>query len=116
MTRENQSEMWQVEVGGQIYEAALGELPEWIGEGSLQPGDKVRKGNLRWIEARKVPALIPFFNASAMGEPMPVVQTYTQAEPGESILAEQSQPSQISPNPPKQCSRHRRLDHRTPQA
>lgn len=75
MNLENQNDIWQIEVGGQIYEASLGELPDWIGEGSLQPEDKVRKGNLRWIEARKVPALVPFFNARANGEPMPIVQT-----------------------------------------
>ncbi len=80
--------MWQVEVGGQIYEAALGELPEWIGEGSLQPGDKVRKGNLRWIEARKVPMLVPFFNAKEKGDPLPIIQTYTEANPGPSIQSE----------------------------
>ena len=88
MTQENQSEMWQVEVGGQIYEATLGELPEWIGEGSLQPGDKVRKGNLRWIEARRVPMLVPFFNAKEMGEPLPIIQTYTEANPEPSIQNE----------------------------
>lgn len=79
MNQETLNEIWQVEVGGQIYEASMAELPEWIGEGSLQPGDKVRKGNLRWIEARKVPSLIPFFNARERGEPMPVVQTVTDA-------------------------------------
>ncbi len=66
-------ETWQVEVGGTVYEAQFAELPEWINEGSLQPDDKVRRGNLRWIEARKVPQLVPFFNAKAKGEPLPVV-------------------------------------------
>ncbi len=77
MNPDHQPETWQVEVGGQIFEAPLSELPEWIVEGSLQPGDKVRKGNLRWIEARKVPALIPFFNAKATGAPMPLMQSVT---------------------------------------
>lgn len=91
MNRETQNEIWQVEVGGQVYEAPLAELPEWIGEGSLLPADKVRKGNLRWIEARKVPALIPFFNAREKGEPMPVVQSVTDASaepevPGQSAV------------------------------
>lgn len=63
--------MWQVNVGGQIYEAPFGELSEWIAEGSLQPQDKVRKGNLRWIDAHKVPYLLPFFNAKANGTAMP---------------------------------------------
>lgn len=95
MNHETQNEIWQVEVGGQIYEAPMAELPEWIGEGSLQPADLVRKGNLRWIEARKVPALIPFFNAREKGEPLPVVQTTTNAAvqpdvaagPAESLVA-----------------------------
>ena len=70
-------ETWQVEVGGTVYEAQFAELPDWISEGSLQPEDKVRRGNLRWIEARKVPQLVPLFNAKAKGEPLPVVVSET---------------------------------------
>ncbi len=109
MAGENQKVHWQVEVGGQIYEAVLAELPEWINEGSLLPDDKIRKGNLRWIEARKVPALIPFFNAKEKGEPLPIVQTYTEAnsednvrqdrEPngGNTVQVTSAQPIQVSP-------------------
>ena len=75
------NEIWQVEVGGQVYEAPFAELPDWIGGGSLQPEDKVRKGDLRWIEAKRVPALLPFFNAKAKGEPMPVLVTTTDVSP-----------------------------------
>ena len=75
------TEIWQVEVNGAVYDAAFGELPEWIDGGSLLPGDKVRKGNLRWIEARRVPSLVPFFNAKEKGEPMPFVVTVTEGEP-----------------------------------
>lgn len=84
MNEQTEQETWQVEVGGQIYEAAFNELPDWIAEGSLLPDDKVRKGNLRWIEAKKVPKLVPFFNAKAAGEPLPVMVSVTeppQAEP-----------------------------------
>ena len=78
MSEQIQTEIWQVEVAGKIYEAPFAELSEWIGEGSLQPEDKVRRGNLRWIEARRVPALIPFFNAKAEGRtPSVVVSTST---------------------------------------
>ncbi len=102
MNPDHQQETWQVEVGGQIYEAPLNELPEWIGEGSLQPGDKVRKGNLRWIEARKVPALIPFFNAKEKGEPMPFVQSVTDAagpaEPNVSVEPDAQTFSETAPN------------------
>ena len=79
MSTRNQHEVWQVDVGGQVYDAAFAELGDWIGEGSLQPEDKVRKGNLRWIEARRVPDLIPFFNAKQQGLPMPVVVSTTEA-------------------------------------
>ena len=55
-------EIWQVEAGGQIYEARFEELAQWIEEGSLLRQDKVRRGRLRWIEAHKVPGLVEFFN------------------------------------------------------
>lgn len=60
-------EMWEVEESGRIYTADSSELSSWIEEGSLQPYDKIRKGNLRWIEARKVPLLIPLFEAKNKG-------------------------------------------------
>ena len=80
MSTQNPNEVWQVEVGGQVYEAAFAELGDWIGEGSLLPEDKVRRGNLRWIEARRVPNLVPFFNAKEQGLPMPVMLSTTAAE------------------------------------
>ncbi|MDM7922815.1 MAG: hypothetical protein QUS14_10990 [Pyrinomonadaceae bacterium] len=67
MNELEQTEIWQVEVGGTVYDAPFNELPAWIAEGSLLPADKVRKGNLRWIEAQRVPKLVPFFNAKANG-------------------------------------------------
>ncbi|MEP7076567.1 MAG: hypothetical protein ABI878_12240 [Acidobacteriota bacterium] len=73
-------ENWQVEVGGQIYEADFGELAAWVAEGALQPDDKVRRGNLRWIEAKRVPTLLLHFNARRDGtQPPPVVVTTTTA-------------------------------------
>ena len=81
MQEQNLKDMWQVDVNGTIYEAAFSELGDWIGGGSLLPEDKVRKGNLRWIEARKVPSLVPFFNAKASGQPIPVQVSTTVAEP-----------------------------------
>ena len=102
MNPENQNEIWQVEVGGQVYEAPLAELPEWIGEGSLQPEDKVRKGNLRWIEARKVPALTPFFNARLKGEPVPVVRTISEPQQiavEETLVATVHSTQNLTPQP-----------------
>lgn len=75
MNEHNFQENWQVDVGGQIYESNFDELTKWIDEGSLLPQDFVKRGNLRWIEARKVPSLFPFFNAKEKGLPPPVVTT-----------------------------------------
>src|SRR5690348_11638077 len=76
------NEYWQVEVNGQVYDAQFEELATWINDGALQPEDKVRRANLRWIEAQKVPALLRFFNAKVNGEtieaaPMPSVVVAT---------------------------------------
>lgn len=78
----NPNEIWQVDVNGQIYEASLLELTEWIAEGSLLPQDKVRRGNLRWLDAIKVPALYGFFNAKELGlAPPPLLVQTTVAAP-----------------------------------
>ena len=51
-------EIWQVESNGQIFESNFDEMTLWINQGSLLRIDRVRKNNLRWIEAGKVPALV----------------------------------------------------------
>ncbi|MEZ5346059.1 MAG: hypothetical protein R2681_10950 [Pyrinomonadaceae bacterium] len=58
------TEKWQVEVNGEIYEAEFADLLDWIAERSLLETDKVSRGNLRWLEAGKVPALAKHFRAS----------------------------------------------------
>ncbi|MGB7203341.1 MAG: hypothetical protein WBD16_13920 [Pyrinomonadaceae bacterium] len=87
---ENVQEMWQVEAAGKVYDTSFDEMTAWIAEGSLIREDKVRKGNLRWIEAGKVPTLIKFFNAKDAGQPiMPVVtvsQPVTVQQESEDIL------------------------------
>ena len=81
---EKQIETWQTEVNGQIYESSFEELAQWINEGSLLPTDKVKRGNLRWLEAGKIPLLIPFFNARESGIESPPIQTnYVNAEQNE---------------------------------
>jgi hypothetical protein len=55
---------WQVQVNEKVYEANFDELCQWIIEGAVLPHDKVRRGNLRWLEAEKVPELHGFFNLS----------------------------------------------------
>lgn len=76
---ENTNELWQAEVNGQVYEASFDDLAQWIQEGALQPQDKVRRGNLRWIEANKVPALFGYFNAMTLGVNQTAVQTINAA-------------------------------------
>lgn len=48
-------ETWQVDVENRVYEATLAEIFDWITEGAVHPADKVRRGDLRWLEAGKVP-------------------------------------------------------------
>lgn len=54
---------WQVESQGHIYEADFEELKQWIIEGGVLPTDRVKRGNLRWLAAEKVPELYNFFNS-----------------------------------------------------
>lgn len=58
----NSTENWQVNINEQIYVADFNELIQWINEGAVLPQDKVKHGDLRWLEARKVPLLYEFFN------------------------------------------------------
>lgn len=60
---QNSQKPWRIQVQGQIYEADLEELRQWIVEGSVLPSDNVRRGDLRWLPAEKVPALYDFFSA-----------------------------------------------------
>ena len=77
----NYQEIWQVDISGEIYEASFEIMAQWIYEGALLPQDKVRRGNLRWIEAQKVPSLIQFFNGKEQGLPPPVFSSTTDAQP-----------------------------------
>lgn len=77
---ETNTDIWQVEAGGQVYDTSFDEMKEWIAEGSLLRIDRVRKGNLRWIEAGKVPSLTEFFNAKDASAPIPPVVTTSSTE------------------------------------
>ena len=57
-------ELWQIEVQNRIYQADTSELIEWIKEGSIQPDDKVRRGNLRWLNANRIPQLRIYFKTT----------------------------------------------------
>ena len=112
MDVETNQEIWEVEANGQTYQTSFDEMTAWIGEGSLLRIDRVRKGNLRWIEAGKVASLLEFFNAKdASGPPPPVISTTTT----EVLGVAPAQPQQFvnapaaaqSPEPaPNVCSLH----------
>ena len=63
MDVESNQDIWQVEANGGIFETNFAEMTAWINEGSLLRIDRVRKGNLRWIEAGKVPTRESFVDA-----------------------------------------------------
>lgn len=76
---DNVHEIWQVDAAGKVYETSFEEMTAWIAEGALIREDKVRKGNLRWIEAGKVPSLVKFFNAKEAGQSILPVVTINQS-------------------------------------
>lgn len=51
------NETWQLMCDAGTFETDLETLKEWVAEGRILPHDKVRKGNLRWIEAGLAPVL-----------------------------------------------------------
>ncbi|MEO6589483.1 MAG: hypothetical protein ABIP06_09280, partial [Pyrinomonadaceae bacterium] len=91
------SDFWQAEVLGQVYDTDFAEMAQWISDGALMPTDKVRRGNLRWLDAGRVPTLLPFFNAKRNGIEPPQIQTsYTD---GENQTLENSSETQNFPPP-----------------
>ncbi len=81
----NSHEIWQVEAQGIVYEASIEEIIEWINEGSVLPEDKVRKGNLRWLKANKVPELYIHFYGNQFENNSSVTTTLTEAVRREEI-------------------------------
>lgn len=100
MNVEPDQEIWQVEAGGKVYDTSFDEMTTWIAEGSLLRIDRVRKGNLRWIEAGKVPALTEFFNAKDAAAPAAPVITSTTTE----ILGVAPQVNEFTNAPPSMPS------------
>ncbi len=91
MNTEQLSEKWQVESNGQVIDTNFAEITSWIEDETLLRMDRVRKGNLRWIEAGRVPALMAVFNAKENGQPAPPVISTTKMEP--TRLASQNTPT-----------------------
>jgi hypothetical protein len=108
MDGEANQEIWEIGAGGQTYTASFDEMASWIGEGSLLRIDRVRKGNLRWIEAGKVPSLTEFFNAKDMGAP--IGPTVTTSQPENAYTPVNTSPEVIVPAAaeavPDACAMH----------
>src|SRR5437762_10666853 len=77
---DTRTESSQVETGGRVLDTDLNEMTAWIADGSLLRIDRVRKSNLRWIEAGKVPQLVEFFNAKDASDPIMPLVTTTRTE------------------------------------
>ncbi len=84
------SELWEVEANGEVLSTHFEILTSWIADGAVLRMDRVRRGNLRWIEAGKVPSLVEFFNAKDAAEPgRPIIATVSygsHAEPSTAPL------------------------------
>ena len=111
MNPENTQELWQVESNGAVFDTTFAEMTSWIDNGSLARSDKVRKGNLRWIEAGKVPSLMSVFNAKENGQPIAPVITATMLEPTKLAgVSNQSTTNSIAetaaPSTSDMCSMH----------
>ena len=78
MNADESTEIWQIESNGLVIDADFEDITKLIERGSLLRMDRVRKGDLRWIEAGKVPALISVFNAKDGDEPPKPVVTLTK--------------------------------------
>lgn len=61
-------EVLQPDISAEIIQTSLAELKNWIEDGKLQPHHQVRVKNLSWLEAHKIPALKPLFEAKKKGQ------------------------------------------------
>ena len=98
MNTEQLSEKWQVESNGQVIDTNFAEITSWIEDETLLRMDRVRKGNLRWIEAGRVPALMAVFNAKENGQPAPPVISTTKMEPTR-LASQNSTTRNLTPDP-----------------
>ena len=78
MNAEQSSEIWQIESAGRIIDADFEEITDMIGRGDLLRMDRVRQGEMRWIEAGKVQSLMSVFNAKDGDRPAKPVITLTK--------------------------------------
>lgn len=77
----NENELWQVMIGQEIYQADNETLKQWINEGRLLADDKIKKGNLNWIEAKRVPTFRNLFSSALPNATNAITSSTSQIAP-----------------------------------
>ena len=95
---ETPTENWQANLNGKIIETDLDTLVSWVADGRLTSENRVRKGNLNWIAAGRVPALRGHFQASEnlAGDPSGPKRELAR----QTVSVPQSQPQQVKEEKP----------------
>jgi hypothetical protein len=106
------NETWQVMCDTGIFETDLEGLKEWVAEGRILASDKVRKGNLRWIEAGRAPVLRGAFQPSPAwpGHAGSAVAV-SEAPPVEVGLSEPQSTGFVEENFPVEDTEHHEESH-----
>jgi hypothetical protein len=60
------NEIWQIMIDGQVYEADTETIKQWAAEKRVLPTDKVKKGNLNWNDANRIPMLRAIFSGQQL--------------------------------------------------
>src|SRR5215218_5705745 len=82
-----ETEVWQLMTHDGVYQADLPTLKQWVAEGLVLPTDKVRKGELKWIEAGRAPTLRRVFAGEEVPEPSQEFAPAPAADPRHSHAA-----------------------------
>lgn len=86
---ETREEVWQAEIDGSVRSLGFNELAGLITSGIIAPTDKVRRGNLRWLEAGRVPSLAGYFTGAAKPLPDgPTIKVETERAVITSLMSE----------------------------
>jgi hypothetical protein len=90
-----ENEIWQVMSRGEVYQADLPTLKQWVCDGIVQPSDVVRKGSLKWIEAQRAPALRRVFTGEEQPPFEPAIAPSSPSSQPQSALVESLSPSSV---------------------
>jgi hypothetical protein len=77
-------------IQGEVYETDMDCLKQWIAERRVLPTDQVRKGNLKWIQADRAPAMRHVFSSEGSSQPTHVVPASVALQDEPDYLTPQS--------------------------